>query len=171
MSDLFVRLSDAFQYLESTPEICLGLVRTSTGMASSNQTSSSACPVDHSSTEAWANMTLPPDHPPVSPSPSSSSLPITREISSIPRADGEKWVYPSQSQFYNAMARKNHDPKERDMQVLVPIHNAVNERAWSELMAWERGQGGDKCGGVKLVSFKGRPKDRTIRAQWNILLG
>ncbi|KAF8312744.1 cytochrome c/c1 heme-lyase [Cantharellus anzutake] len=69
------------------------------------------------------------------------------------------------------MARKNHNPQPSDMRVLVPIHNAVNERAWSELMWWEKGQGGEKCGGVKLVSFKGRPQDRTIRAWFNIMLG
>jgi hypothetical protein len=28
------------------------------------------------------------------------------------------------------MARKNHDPSAPDMKVVVPIHNAVNERAW-----------------------------------------
>jgi hypothetical protein len=38
-------------------------------------------------------------------------------------------------------------------------------------MTWELGKGGEKCGGVKLVSFKGRPKERSLRAGWNILLG
>lgn len=134
----------------------------------------SGCPVDHSS-ESWKDLatSLPAGHPPV---PSASSaprqLPHDRETSSIPRANAsENWVYPSQAQFYAAMARKNHDPKASDMPVLVPIHNAVNERAWSELLKWEHGMGGDKCGGVKLVSFKGRPKDRTIRAWFNVLLG
>lgn len=136
--------------------------------------STSGCPVDHSS-EAWKDLatSLPADHPPI---PSASNAPRQlsqdRETSSIPRADAnENWVYPSQAQFYAAMARKNHGPKLGDMPVLVPIHNAVNERAWSELLKWENGMGGDKCGGVKLVSFKGRPKDRTIRAWFNILLG
>ncbi|KAF8321103.1 cytochrome C1 heme lyase, partial [Clavulina sp. PMI_390] len=134
----------------------------------------SACPVDHSS-ESWKEFagSLPADHPPI---PSASTAPRglsqERETSSIPRADAdEKWVYPSQAQFYAAMERKNHNPQARDMPVLVPIHNAVNERAWTELMKWEQGMGGEKCGGVKLVSFKGRPKDRTIRAWFNVLLG
>ncbi|EMD38477.1 hypothetical protein CERSUDRAFT_82742 [Gelatoporia subvermispora B] len=69
------------------------------------------------------------------------------------------------------MARKNHDPQEADMKVIVPIHNAVNERAWAEVMRWEAGQGGEKCGGVKLVSFKGRPGERSLRARWKTLLG
>lgn len=85
--------------------------------------------------------------------------------------DGTNWVYPSQAQFYAAMERKNHNPHAPDMQVIVPIHNAVNERAWAELMKWEAGQGGEKCGGLKLVSFKGRPKDRTPKARLKMLLG
>ena len=59
-------------------------------------------------------------------------------------------MYPSQAQFYAAMARKSHNPQEADMKVIVPIHNAVNERAWAEVMKWETGQGGEQCGGVYL---------------------
>ncbi len=100
-----------------------------------------------------------------------TNLPVNRETSSIPRVDGGNWVYPSQAQFYAAMARKNHNPQEVDMKVVVPIHNAVNERAWGEIMKWETGQGGDTCGGVKLVSFKGRPGDLSPRARFYSLLG
>lgn len=69
------------------------------------------------------------------------------------------------------MARKQHNPRASDMGVVVPIHNAVNERAWAHVLDWEQGRGGDKCGGVKLVSFMGKPKERSPRAQWRILLG
>ena len=69
------------------------------------------------------------------------------------------------------MSRKNHNPQEADMKVVVPIHNAVNERAWTEIMKWEAAQGGEQCGGVKLVSFKGRPNDLSPRARWYSLLG
>lgn len=138
---------------------------------SATPSSSDGCPVDHSSS-AWKDMALPADHPPIASSSSAPShLSQAREVSSIPRADGENWVYPSQAQFYAAMARKNHDPRASDMPSVVPIHNAVNERAWSELLKWEDGMGAEKCGGVKLVSFKGRPKDRTIRAWFNVALG
>ena len=34
-----------------------------------------------------------------------------------------QWVYPSEQMFYNAMKRKNWDPSENDMKVVVPIHN------------------------------------------------
>lgn len=69
------------------------------------------------------------------------------------------------------MHRKNHNPQAPDMQTIVPIHNAVNERAWTEVMRWENGRGGDKCGGVKLVTFVGKPGERSPRARFNGLLG
>jgi cytochrome c heme-lyase len=80
-------------------------------------------------------------------------------------------VYPSEAQFYAAMARKNHDPRAPDMKVVVPIHNAVNERAWSHIKEWEAGRGGEHCGGVRLVSFKGRPGVPSPKARILTLLG
>lgn len=136
------------------------------------ETTADKCPVDHTSRATWVNLTPPSWHPPVpganaSPTP----LPTSRETSSIPRLDGQKWMYPSEAQFFTAMTRKNHNPHAPDMRVIVPIHNAVNERAWSELLAWEAGRGAEACGGVKLVSFKGRPSDRTPKAWFKTLLG
>jgi len=29
------------------------------------------------------------------------------------------------------------------------MHNAVNERAWAEILRWERGRGGERCGGPR----------------------
>ena len=143
--------------------------------------SSEKCPVDHSARATWGGV-LPSEPSEGCPASSSSSngprspdvpstLPTDREVSSIPRKDGENWVYPSQAQFFAAMARKQHNPRESDMKVVVPIHNAVNERAWKEVMEWENGQGGEICGGVKLVSFKGRPRDLSPKARWRTLLG
>jgi len=80
-------------------------------------------------------------------------------------------VYPSEAQFYAAMTRKNHDPKAPDMRVVVPIHNAVNERAWSHIQQWEADRGGEHCGGIRLVSFKGRPGDPSPKAKILTLLG
>lgn len=48
------------------------------------------------------------------------------------------WIYPSEKMFFEAMRRKGHDAREADMRVVVPIHNAVNERAWAEIREWER---------------------------------
>ena len=94
---------------------------------------------------------------------SDQSLATDREISTIPRAslsaNGEKpanneqesgmsssgkWMYPSEQMFFNAMKRKNYDPKTTDMKTIVPIHNAVNERAWMQIKQWESGWGADK---------------------------
>lgn len=92
-------------------------------------------------------------------------LPDEREISSIPRTGAEaNWVYPSEKQFYEAMKRKKWDPSVDDMKTVVPIHNSVNERVWNFIKNWEKDQGGDDCGGVKLTSFNGNSKKLTPRA-------
>ncbi len=62
--------------------------------------------------------------------------------------------------FFEAMKRKSFSPNEKDMSAIVPIHNAVNERAWSQIKQWEssspRLQALNKsCGGPKLRSFSG----------------
>ncbi|KAF2479815.1 cytochrome c/c1 heme-lyase [Neohortaea acidophila] len=130
--------------------------------------------------------------------PSPSHLNAEREISTIPRAAGDpstqnsaeraaippnreqdtghdrdsgNWVYPSQEMFFNAMKRKGHDPQAADMATIVPIHNAVNERAWREIQAWEAGRGSEACGGPKLVSFSGDSSKLSPRARWNVLVG
>ncbi|KAI0047964.1 cytochrome c and c1 heme-lyase [Auriscalpium vulgare] len=142
-------------------------------------TQTDACPVDHTARSTWTNI-LPspsasaPHSSDALSSPSSGApraLSNSRETSSIPRTGDEKWVYPSEAQFFSAMARKNHNPQVSDMKVVVPIHNAVNERAWGHIQGWEAGRGGDACGGVRLVSFKGRPRDLTPKARILSLLG
>jgi cytochrome c heme-lyase len=93
-----------------------------------------------------------------------SPLGTHREVSSIPRATPEgaplsrlanneqetgsdkssgNWIYPSEQMFFNAMRRKSYDPREDDMRTIVPIHNAVNERAWMEIKKWEQGKGSE----------------------------
>jgi cytochrome c heme-lyase len=72
-------------------------------------------------------------------------LHTAREISSIPTAqqsgDSKYWIYPSEQMFFDAMRRKNWNPNEIDMKTVVPIHNAVNERAWSQILEWEKDTG------------------------------
>lgn len=151
-------------------------ISSSTSSSSAAGASIEKCPVDHKSVgSSWTSLfssSTPSVPTSTSPSPPPPP-PLTqdREVSSIPKLDGTNWVYPSQAQFFSAMARKNHHPQASDMRVIVPIHNAVNERAWAEILGWEEGQGGEGCGGVRLVSFKGRPRERTPRARWKMLLG
>ena len=84
--------------------------------------------------------------------------------------DTGNWIYPSQQMFFEAMKRKGHDPTAADMQTIVPIHNAVNERAWAHIQTWEE-QYTRTCGGPKLISFSGDSKKLTPRAWWKGLVG
>ena len=143
--------------------------KTSCPVDHSSKSKSESCPIDHSpssSQSTWSRFLSSGSAAQVPP-----PLSQDRETSSIPKATDGKWVYPSEAQFFAAMARKNHNPQAADMKTIVPIHNAVNERAWDEILKWESGRGGEACGGVKLVNFKGRPNEKSPKAKWNMLLG
>ena len=124
-----------------------------------------ACPVAQNTQNIWSTLFS------KNAQPSNKSLSTEREVSSIPQTSDAHWVYPSEAQFFAAMARKNHNPQASDMKTIVPIHNAVNERAWSEVLKWEAGKGGERCGGVKLITFKGRPNDMSPKARLMTFLG
>jgi cytochrome c heme-lyase len=81
-----------------------------------------------------------------------------------PKENNPVWEYPSPQMFFNAMRRKGHNPNEEDMATVVAIHNAVNERAWMEVMKWEAVHS-SKCGQPSLVRFEGRPQDVSPRAR------
>lgn len=103
----------------------------------------------------------------------------TRTLSGIPKSDfnpshqpkgqikqdendENKWVYPSEQQYYNAMIRKGYSPPEKDIGAILAIHNSVNERGWKEVMEWETFRGLET---PKLKKFEGRPKDLSPKAQ------
>lgn len=75
------------------------------------------------------------------------SFPLSteRQMSTIPKANTtkeEKWQYPSEQMFYNAMLRKGwkysaDELKQEDMQHVITIHNKNNEDAWQEVLKWE----------------------------------
>lgn len=65
------------------------------------------------------------------------------------------------------MQRKAFAPVAEDMRTIVPLHNAVNERAWAEIRAWEAGRGGERCGGPRLAAFRGDSARLTPRARFN----
>ncbi|PQE23907.1 cytochrome c1 heme lyase protein [Rutstroemia sp. NJR-2017a WRK4] len=112
--------------------------------------------------------------PRASPSPSSStpssSHPANSESESGVSASGN-WIYPSEKMFFEAMKRKGYSSEEKDMKTIVPIHNAVNERAWKEIREWERGWGSEKCGGPRLQSFLGLSQTLSPKARINTMLG
>lgn len=68
----------------------------------------------------------------------SSACPVNHETETGADARTGNWVYPSEKMFFDAMKRKGHDARSGDMKTVVPIHNAVNERAWKEIREWER---------------------------------
>lgn len=155
---------------------------------SKTPTEPQSCPVDHEARKVWLNggEGCPVDHTNEACSSdridqnaslnsgqrdTTTGLSLEREVSSIPRAGVQgNWVYPSQKQFFDAMKRKSFDPNPSDMQTIIPIHNAVNERAWMEILKWE-GQKGESCGGPKLVRFQGDSSKLTPRARWNMMWG
>ena len=126
------------------------------------------------------------------------ALPTTREISTIPRGDADSnWEYPSPQQMYNAMLRKGYDKTPEDaVEVMVAVHNFLNEGAWQEIEGWERrfsgglSKGWRACrrgeegyqdwvedegkigaGRPKLARFMGRPGEWTPKARILELLG
>lgn len=112
---------------------------------------SAACPVDHAN-----------DAPP---------KPANHEMETGMDPSGN-WVYPSEKMFFEAMKRKGYDAKVADMKTVVPIHNAVNERAWKEIKEWEAPYlTGSKCDGPKLESFANKMDRMTPTARINTILG
>ncbi|WFC99070.1 holocytochrome-c synthase [Malassezia yamatoensis] len=149
------------------------------------------CPVDHNTQTIFMEQARKPNYESNVGSESRESLSQDRVISSIPRyhmesqssrdsahsqanqtGDQEQnWVYPSPSQFYNAVRRKNHSANVADMDVVVPIHNAVNEQAWQMIRDWEAGWNDRSASEPQLVNFIGRPRDYTWRAYLRSLAG
>merc|ERR1712018_623803 len=99
------------------------------------------------------NMMPPPNQRPSPDQP--FPLDTTRVASSIPKhtpqGNSDKtWQYPSQKMFWNAMLRKgwrwqDDDPQPVDMENIIKIHNVNNERAWAELLMWERAFHEEEC--------------------------
>ncbi|EXJ85910.1 cytochrome c heme-lyase [Capronia coronata CBS 617.96] len=87
----------------------------------------------------------------------SPATPMNNEAETGVSSSGN-WIYPSESQFFNAVMRKQTSSNPADLvssiSHIIPIHNAVNERAWSLIKSWE-GDSSAACGGPKLLSFKG----------------
>ncbi|GAA6004094.1 hypothetical protein JCM10207_002423 [Rhodosporidiobolus poonsookiae] len=129
----------------------------------------SACPMHESNVASSSSSS-----PPAAPALDASHLPSHPAEAAAASPSTDKWVYPSPASFYTALQRKDRNPQARDMGVVVPIHNAVNERVWVQVMEWEREAMGLEKGqepGSKLVSFVGRPREMSPRARWKSLIG
>ncbi|KIM90531.1 hypothetical protein PILCRDRAFT_60053 [Piloderma croceum F 1598] len=146
--------------------------------------SSSACPIQHDPPpKSDAPAQCPIDHgqslnplnqmPTLAQAPSpnqSTTLPLTRTESSIPRDPSAKWEYPSPQQFYNALVRKGWETPEEHVETMVEIHNFLNEEAWQEVLKWEkRSNSSDEE--PHLAKFKGRPGEMSPKARFWLLAG
>ncbi|XP_017893109.1 cytochrome c-type heme lyase-like [Ceratina calcarata] len=138
---------------------------------------SNECPINNMAAEDInpLNMMPPANQQPAPDQP--FPLPTDRQVSSIPKAQGEEpfWVYPSQQMFWNAMLRKgwrwkNDDINPKDMDDIIKIHNANNEQAWQEVLKWEALHARE-CGTPKLRSFGGKAKQYSPRARIRYWMG
>lgn len=117
---------------------------TSTSPSTTTPTTTKSLPQPHGAQHKVDNNTLGTDRVistiPRSQSPgaTSSACPVNHETETGADAKTGNWVYPSEKMFFDAMKRKGHDTRAGDMKTVVPIHNAVNERAWKEIREWER---------------------------------
>merc|ERR1712151_392388 len=89
--------------------------------------------------------------------------------------NSSKWVYPSEQQFYNAMIKKGHKPSSEDVPTILKIHNAVNEKSWTEVLNVENAlhpydsndEKNSSSPPPQLLRFMGRPKDLSPKAFFN----
>lgn len=122
-----------------------------------------------------SNMMPPPNQQPATDQP--FTLPVTRQESSIPRTGTEnKWVYPSEQMFWNAMLRKgwrwkDEDLTQDDMKNIIKIHNRNNEQAWEEIMKWEAMHASECPCGPSLKRFGGKAKEFSPRARMRHWMG
>lgn len=130
-------------------------------LASDRETSSIPRALSSSSISTPAPTTQQHQHPP----------PALDSAATGETAEAQRWIYPSERQFYDALRRKNHSPSPTTIASIVPIHNAVNERAWSSILSdWELRSPGARrangaCGGPRLRSFSGDSSKLTPRAR------
>ncbi|UZJ55895.1 hypothetical protein CBS101457_005215 [Exobasidium rhododendri] len=79
--------------------------------------------------------------------------------------DQEKnWEYPSPQQFYNALVRKGWETPEEHVEMMVMVHNFLNERAWQEVLDWEKEMGVDSKD-ISLARFQGKPGTLSPKAR------
>lgn len=105
-----------------------------------------------------------------------TTLPVSREPSTIPRADSETtWEYPSPAQFHTALVRKGMETAEEDVEMMVAIHNWLNEAAWNEVLKWERKANPEisesESEKVQLARLRGRPGELSPKARLFMLAG
>ncbi|WVR09016.1 hypothetical protein IAU60_006076 [Kwoniella sp. DSM 27419] len=145
---------------------------------SSSSSSPAKCPIQHDSIDKMNPLNNIPANLSLTRQPGQQlDLPTDRTQSTIPRPKGdnpggeayglgETWDYPSPQQFYNALVRKGWETPEESVEVMVDIHNFLNERAWQEVMKWEKKLPGGE--NAQLARFTGRPGDLSPKARFHL---
>jgi cytochrome c heme-lyase len=102
-------------------------------------------------------------------------LPVERVVSSIPKGGTSgTWLYPSPQMFYNSLVRKNKADgvDVPDVNIVVAIHNEMNERTWAQLKEWEALHAGEQTAGQpSLRRFMGNPYKLSPKARIKSWLG
>eukprot|EP00903_Cladosiphon_okamuranus_P018104 g16661.t1 len=137
--------------------------------------------IDSTTVDPTNNM---PANPNQQPAPGQEKpLSTSRVASTIPKGGEEStWTYPSPQMFWNALTRKGkaEGTQEDDMDMVVSIHNNMNELTWKKILEWEkirsgsRGEGsgdGEDGSEPRLLRFLGRPNDTTPKALAKMMLG
>ncbi|KAJ1824103.1 holocytochrome c synthase [Coemansia sp. RSA 2671] len=139
-------------------------------LGSSKKAEAPKCPVDHADGETPAAinpLNMMPQLTQDMHTGQTAPLSTEREFSTIPRSntdDEAVWEYPSPQQFYNALARKNMAAPEEYVDVMVDIHNFLNEGAWNEVLKWEA-RHKSECLVPRLARLQGRPRDLSPMAR------
>jgi cytochrome c heme-lyase len=66
--------------------------------------------------------------------------------------------------------RKGKDTPEESIEVMVQIHNFLNERAWDEVRRWEDIRDPNAAQRIELSKFEGRPQDLSPKARFHLIL-
>lgn len=93
-------------------------------------------------------------------------LSSVRESSTIPKSSTGKefWIYPSERMFYQSLQHKKMPTDKEDIEMLLSIHNFLNEGVWTEIRRWETLVNTNyDC--LSLKRFIGRPSEPTVKAR------
>lgn len=93
----------------------------------------------------------------------------TCPVQKVPDEDGN-WVYPSPHQFQAALERKNKGAPTESVEMMVAIHNWLNEAAWGEIRRLEDARPASDQGPIELARFTGRPNDLSPKARWHLTM-
>lgn len=102
-------------------------------------------------------------------------LSTARVQSSIPKGGTDStWLYPSPQMFWNSLVRKGKADGvvETDVDMVIAIHNEMNERTWKQLLTWEEGHKSEHLEGEPaLRRFTGNPYKLSPKAQLKSVTG